>query len=126
VRMDDTDAAASFLGDRDSDVGKVEKKWSLISTEQREHGLSSLRTWPIWFKHAGSRRTLLFGVPSALHGAGSVRIRSGRVLVSLSDEPLDVFGIEFPPQTDGRLAQYKYLVVCTSLILVSVLATMIR
>jgi hypothetical protein len=39
---------------------------------------------------------------------------------------LDVFGIEFPPQTDGRLAQYKYLVVCTSLILVSVLATMIR
>jgi ABC-type multidrug transport system ATPase subunit len=53
VRVNDGEAAAEHLVDRDSDAGKVEKKGDLITIEQRDHGLSSLRTWLLWFKHAG-------------------------------------------------------------------------
>jgi hypothetical protein len=38
---------------RDISLDKKEKKGSLIVVEQREHGLSSLGTWLLWFNQAG-------------------------------------------------------------------------
>lgn len=101
---------------------------TLMTVEEREHGLSSLSTWLLWFKHAGG---LLFLLTQILFMAID---RFAYVAVeywiarwtSAADGPITVFGITFPAQTEGRPAQYQYLTVYSCIILISIIATVAR
>jgi ABC-type multidrug transport system fused ATPase/permease subunit len=101
---------------------------NLMTVEQREHGLASASTWLLWFKHAGgfffmSFQILFMSIDRFAYVAVEywlARWTNG------AEMPITVFGIEFPPQTDGREAQYKYLFVFSMLILVSVFGTIFR
>jgi ATP-binding cassette subfamily C (CFTR/MRP) protein 1 len=125
--LEDNEDAANSPG-RDTTLEQKEKKGSLITTEQREHGLSSLGTWLLWFKHAGgfffmTLQVLFMGIDRFAYVAVEywlARWTSG------SDQSIDIFGIDFAPQTDGRSAQYKYLTVYSLIILISVSATLAR
>lgn len=79
----------------------------IMTVEEREHGLSSLSTWLLWFKHAG-------GIPFLLiHVLFMTIDRSTYFAVEYwlarwtegSHDPVNVFGFEFAPQTDGFSAQ---------------------
>lgn len=113
---------------RDTTSDKKEKKGSLITTEQREHGLSSLGTWLLWFKHAGgffflSLQVLFMTIDRLSYVAVEywlARWTRG------AEQSIEVFGIDFAPQADGLSAQYKYLTVYSLIILISVAATMLR
>ena len=101
---------------------------NLMTIEEREHGLASTSTWLLWFKHAGgfffmSFQILFMSIDRFAYVAVEywlARWTNG------AEMPINVFGIEFPAQTDGREAQYKYLTVFSLLILVSVFGTIVR
>lgn len=100
----------------------------IMTVEEREHGLSSLSTWLLWFKRAG-------GIPFILTHIFFMTIdRLAYVAVEYwlarwsegAYESITVFGIEFAPQTDGREAQSKYAMVYAVLIVASVIGTFLR
>ena len=107
---------------------KDEKSGKLMTVEEREHGLSSLRVWLLWFQRAGGvhflfTQILLMAIDRFFYVAIEYWLARW---TKAADQPIDVRGIDFPPQTDGRSAQYKYLSVYASLLVVSVLATAVR
>ena len=101
---------------------------NLMTVEEREHGLASASTWLLWFKHAGgfffmSFQILFMSIDRFAYVAVEywlARWTNG------AETPITMFGIEFPAQTDGREAQYKYLTVFALLILISVCGTIVR
>jgi ATP-binding cassette subfamily C (CFTR/MRP) protein 1 len=125
--LEDNEGAGDFTV-RDTTSEKKEKKGSLITIEQREHGLSSFGTWLLWFKHAGgfffmTLQVLFMTIDRFAYVAVEywlARWTRG------AEQSITVFGIEFAPQADGLSAQYKYLTVYSLIILVSVAATMLR
>jgi ABC-type sulfate/molybdate transport systems ATPase subunit len=110
---------------RDSDTLKSK---TLMTVEEREHGLSSLHTWFLWFKQAGGffyigLLVLLMTVDRFAYVATEywlARWTTGAY------EPVDVFGTTFPPQSDGRSAQYQYLTVYAIILLISAIFTILR
>jgi ATP-binding cassette subfamily C (CFTR/MRP) protein 1 len=125
--LEDSEGDGSYIA-RDTTLVKKEKKGSLITIEQREHGLSSLGTWLLWCKHAGgfsfmSLQVLFMTIDRFAYVAVEYWLASW---TRGSEQSIDIFGIEFAPQTDGRSAQYKYLIVYSLIILISVVATMAR
>ena len=100
----------------------------LMTIEEREHGLASTSTWLLWFKHAGgfffmSFQIIFMSIDRFAYVAVEywlARWTNGATM------PISMFHIEFPAQTDGREAQYKYLTVFGLLILVSVFGTITR
>jgi len=101
---------------------------ALMTVEDREHGLSSLTTWLLWFKHAGGTYFLFFqilfmSIDRFMYVGVEWWIARW---TTAADSSIEVFGIYFPPQTEGRSAQYKYLTVYSIIIAISVLATVIR
>lgn len=101
---------------------------ALVQAEVREHGLSSAATWLLWFDQAGGITfiglTILF-----LAFDRTAYVAAEYWLARWTDgayEGIEVFGIYFPPQTDGLSAQSQYLVVYSLLILASCIATAIR
>ncbi|KAL3764321.1 hypothetical protein ACHAW5_008918 [Stephanodiscus triporus] len=116
-------------GGRDDDGnGKMIEKGRLIQAETREHGLSSSRTWLLWFKRAGGLSfflTQLFLM--TIDRFAYVAIDFFLALwTSAADKSVTVAGIEFPPQTDGLSAQVQYLKVYWVAILISASATFLR
>ena len=117
-------------GDDDGNdvIGNSKEKGQLIQAETREHGLSSVRTWLLWFKRAGG---LAFFLTQLLFMAID---RLAYVAVDFflafwtsgAEKPMTIFGVEFPPQTDGPSAQAQYLRVYWIIILVSAVATFLR
>ena len=105
------------------DAKKFEEKESLMTAEEREHGLSSFRTWLLWFKHAGG--VPFFFILVLLLTADRTAYFGQEYWVAVwtegAEDSVDAFGINFPPQTDGLSAQYKYLT-AYSVILFSALA----
>ena len=100
----------------------------IMTVEDREHGLSSLSTWILWFKRAG-------GIPFVLAHIFFMTIdRLTYVAVEYwlarwsegAYEAVTVFGVEFAPQTDGLSAQSKYVLVYVVLIAASVIGTFLR
>ena len=100
----------------------------IMTAEEREHGLSSLSTWLLWFKRAG-------GIPFILAHIFFMTIdRFAYVAVEYwlakwsegAYDAITVFGHEFSPQTDGREAQSKYAIVYAVLIVASVVGTFLR
>lgn len=101
---------------------------ALISKEEREHGLSSLHTWLLWFKHAGGLYFLsiqIFLMTLDRFAYVAVEYWLAQWSNSVSD-PLHVLGMELPPQIDGRSAQYQYLAIYSAIIAISILATVLR
>jgi ABC-type sulfate/molybdate transport systems ATPase subunit len=101
---------------------------ALVQAEVREHGLSSIATWLLWFRQAGGITfiglTILF---LAFDRVAYVAVEYW--LARWTDgayEGIEVFGIYFPPQTDGLSAQSRYLIVYSLLLLASCIATTIR
>lgn len=101
---------------------------ALMTIEDREHGLSSLRTWLLWFQRAGGIMFLFGHIVFMAVDRGTyfaveywlARWTEGAY------ESVDVFGEEFAPQSDGRSAQSKYLLVYGLIIIASILATVAR
>jgi len=100
----------------------------IMTEEEREHGLSSLSTWLVWFKHAG-------GLPFILGHVFFMTIdRFTYVAVEYwiarwtegAYDTIYVFGVEFAPQSDGFSAQGKYVFVFALLVVASVIATICR
>jgi len=101
---------------------------TLMTVEEREHGLSSLRTWLLWFQHAGgifflSTQILFMAIDRFAYVAVEYWLARW---TSAANGSITVLGLSFPSQTEGRSAQYEYLTVYSCIIVISVLATIIR
>jgi len=100
----------------------------IMQKELREHGLSSMKTWFLWFQRAGG---IWFGATIVMLMAID-RFFYVAVEWFLAQwtggafEPTDILGIEFPAQIDGFSAQSMYLKVFFAIIFVSILFTGIR
>ena len=89
-----------------------------MSEEEREHGVSALGTWMLWFKYAGG---LLFVTVQIILMTGD---RGLYVLIdwwlatwtSAVGQEITVLGREFPDQYDGRSAQIQYVAVYAILV----------
>jgi len=115
---DEIDAGADRNGSPDA----------LMTVEEREHGLSSVSTWLLWFKHAGGPvffflQVLFMAIDRFAYVAVEYWLARW---TSASDGPIEVLGIGFPSQEEGRSAQYEYLMVYAIIIVISVLATVLR
>jgi len=124
----DDEIAVGDPSGTDATVGKTVEKRALIVVEHREHGLSSLKTWVLWFEHAGGpffiTLQLLF---MTLDRFTYVAIEYWLARwTSGVDQSIEVFGIDFAPQSDGRSAQFKYLTVYSLILLISMSATLLR
>ena len=101
---------------------------NLMKVEEREYGLASTSTWLLWFKHAGGFFFLSFQILyMSIDRFAYVAVEYWLVRWTNGAEmPIMAFGIEFAPQSDGREAQYQYLMVFSALILASILGTIVR
>lgn len=125
--------AAEGLGEngvalKEKDGDEMEAKGKLMKIEEREHGLSSIRTWMLWFKHAG-------GLPFLLTQVAFMTVDRFAYVASEywlarwtsgAYDAIDVFGIHFNAQTDGISAQFQFLKVYAIIISVSVIFTFFR
>ncbi|GKY95413.1 hypothetical protein MPSEU_000502800 [Mayamaea pseudoterrestris] len=117
--------------DLDADVEPSTKKTTpdaLMTIEEREHGLSSLNTWLLWFRHAGGMQFLGLLILAMIFDRLAY-VASEFWLARWTggaDGPVTVFGKEYPSQTDGRSAQYQYLKVYSIILLFSVIGTIAR
>jgi hypothetical protein len=104
------------------------KKDVLMTEEEREQGLSSIKTWLLWFNHAGG---LLFIVVQVFlltmdrFAYVSVEFWLAKWTSGAFDS-VDMLGITFDPQTDGRSAQAKYMLVYFLILVISVTFTTLR
>lgn len=100
----------------------------LMTVEQREHGYARMKTWLLWFKHAGGLGFLLMQV--LLLAMDRFAYVATEFWLSTwtdgADGPITVFGFDFPAQTDGYSAQYRYLAVYGTILFVSCLSTFLR
>jgi ABC-type multidrug transport system fused ATPase/permease subunit len=101
---------------------------NLMKKEEREYGVASTSTWLLWFKHAGGFFFMSFQVIfMAIDRVAYVAVEYWLARWTNGAEmSITAFGIVFPPQTDGRDAQYRYLTVFSVLIVASVLGTIVR
>jgi hypothetical protein len=117
------------LGHRDDSVGQDNKiGGKLMSVEEREHGLSSILVWLLWFRRAGGFSFLFLQILfMAIDRFAYVAVEFWLATwVRGADEPIEIMGISFEPQTNGIEAQYKYLLVYALIVAVSVTATLLR
>eukprot|EP00980_Cylindrotheca_fusiformis_P019578 scaffold6784_cov108-Cylindrotheca_fusiformis.AAC.20 len=107
----------------------AEKKTGrLIQVEQREHGLSSMKTWLLWFQRAGGMIFFTLQVVfMALDRLVYVAIEYFLARwTSATVEPITVLGIEFPAQSDGFSAQTKYVIAYCVLMVGMAIAVVLR
>ena len=100
----------------------------IMTIEDREHGLSSLSTWLLWFKHAGGVYFIfvhIFFMAIDRFTYVAVEYWLARWTEGAYDS-VNVMGIEFPAQSDGFSSQGKYVLVYSLLILASVVGTFLR
>ncbi|KAG7359453.1 multidrug transporter membrane ATP-binding component [Nitzschia inconspicua] len=109
-------------------MNKETKKKKIMQKETREHGVSSLKTWLLWFRRAGG----IWFMGSQIFFLTIDRFAYVAVEWFLAQwtsgayAPVVILGVEFPAQTDGLSAQAQYLKVFSSIILLSVIATALR
>jgi hypothetical protein len=89
----------------------IETSGDLMTVENREHGLASRRTWFLWFKYAGGwpfvfLQIILLALDRVAYVATEWWLAQW---TKAHDSPITVFGFDFPAQTDGLSAQYRYL-----------------
>ena len=94
------------------------KDGAIMTKEEREHGISTIKTWLLWFQYAGG---ILFVVVQIILMACD---RGSYVAIdwwlsqwtTAADQSIEIFGREFPSQTEGRSAQFQYLFVYAVLV----------
>lgn len=94
------------------------QKGELKSDEQREHGVSSLRIWLLWFFYAGSFFFIIMQIIFMTMDRGSYVVIDWWLATwtSSAGAEITVFGRTFPNQYDGIQAQTPYLTVYVGLI----------
>ena len=99
-----------------------------MTVEEREYGVSSLKVWTSWFRHAGGWsfffiQSLLLVLDRGLFVAGDwwLSIWSDSAYIGV-----DVFGISFAPQNEGLNAQLDFIVVYLVILILSMVATAVR
>ena len=93
------------------DVKKNEGE--IMTIERREHGVSSIKIWLLWFQYAGGLLFLSVQICLMALDRGSY-VAIDWWLATWTDsagQSIVVFGHEFPNQFDGRSAQGPYLIV---------------
>jgi hypothetical protein len=100
----------------------------LIQLEERQHGLSSFKTWLLWFHRAGgcfflSTQILLMAIDRVAYVTVEWWLAKWTNGAYTS---IKIFGFEFPAQTDGRSAQFTYLKVYSIIVLVTFISTTTR
>ena len=101
----------------------LNNKTKIMQKETREHGLSSLKTWLLWFQRAGGWWFvgIMFILLVVDRGA---YIATELFLAQWTQgayEPVNILGVEFAAQTDGLSAQ-----VCSYLNVVFVLSSLMK
>jgi ABC-type multidrug transport system fused ATPase/permease subunit len=94
---------------KDADGSKGEIK----TTEQREHGVSSIGIWLLWFKYAGGLMFVFIQVLLMAADRGAY-VAIDWWLATWTDsagQSIEVFGREFANQYNGISAQIPYLLV---------------
>ena len=116
------------VSSEDASKTESEKKDALMTEEEREQGLSSLKTWLLWFKHAGGSFFIFFQVLfMTVDRFAYVAVEFWLAKwTSGAYESTDILGITFDPQIDGRPAQLKYLLVYGLILAISVTFTTLR
>ena len=111
-----------------SESGKPRDTGRLIQVETREQGLSSVRTWLLWFRRAGGVTFLflqVFLMTIDRFAYVAVEFFLAR-WTSAVDGPITILGVSFPAQTDGYSAQAHYVKVYLAILFVSIFATFLR
>ena len=108
--------------------GVTERDGVIMTVEEREYGKAGRDVWIEWGKNAGGwsffiSQTVFLCLDRGVYVASDWWI----ALWSQGwEDGVAVFGMEFPPQTDGNEAQVQYVCVYLAIITLSVLATLIR
>ena len=134
----DLDALITSADDNDEDgaddhkKAKKKKKQSnntvdgtIMSVEEREYGVASLRVWLTWFANAGGWPFFLAQVFFLVLDRGFY-VASDWWLARWSDsayEGFTMWGVTFKPQSDGRSAQVDFVTVYGIIVLLSAIAT---
>lgn len=92
------------------------KKGELISDEQREHGMSSLSIWLLWFQYAGGFFFIIVQIILMACDRGTYVLIDWWLATwtSAIGQDITVLGKEFPDQFDS---QNPYLIVYSGLVL---------
>jgi len=113
---------------RRSQQALTESDGYIMTEEGREYGIASLSTWATWFRHAGGWPYVLSLMVSLLLDRG-IYVSSDAWIAFWSGNAFEggsIWGVYFPPQTDGRSAQAQYVFVYAILITLSTVASFIR
>lgn len=104
------------------------KLQAIMTVEHREHGLSSLHTWLLWFRRAGGAYFLSLQIFfMAIDRFAYVLTEYWLALwTDAAEGPITVLGKEFPSQLEGRSAQFDYLAVYAVILVISISATTLR
>eukprot|EP00977_Amphora_coffeiformis_P015196 scaffold4442_cov125-Amphora_coffeaeformis.AAC.27 len=104
------------------------KKLALMTVEEREHGLSSSKTWLLWFKYAGG--VSFFAIMVVLLTVDRLFYFGQEFWVArwtdAAEGPISFLGIQFDAQTEGRPAQFKFLAAYAIILLTALLANLAR
>jgi len=119
------------ISDQDDNQRPLEDQQTeniIMTKEDREFGLSHMATWLVWFQYAGGWTFFLTQIiflvfDRTMYVASEWWISKW---TEAYDESIEVFGREFPPQTEGRSAQIQYLVVYYIILVLSVIGTTLR
>ena len=100
----------------------------LMTEEEREFGLSDWKTWVQWYRYAGGIIFVIvvfftLGIDRFLYVVAEWWLA---VWTSAVSEPVDIFGRTYPPQTDGKSAQYEYVITYAIVLAASFIAAFIR
>jgi ABC-type multidrug transport system fused ATPase/permease subunit len=108
--------------------GVTERDGVIMTIEEREYGKAGYAIWVEWARNAGGwsfilSQTLFLCLDRGIYVAGDWWI----ALWSQGwQDGVSVFGMDFPPQTDGDEAQVQYVCIYLCIITLSVLATLLR
>mmetsp|Transcript_25521 Transcript_25521/g.55782 ORF Transcript_25521/g.55782 Transcript_25521/m.55782 type:complete len:1460 (+) Transcript_25521:445-4824(+) len=127
--LDPTDGNV-LVGDesRKSSVPEAQEGGDLMTAEEREFGLSDWRTWMEWYHYAGGflfvfAAVVTLGADRFFYVAAEWWLASWTSAVS---EPIERFNRTYPPQTDGKNAQYEYIVTYSIILSISFGAALVR
>jgi len=108
------------------------KKSTIMTKEEREHGISSWRTWALWFYHAGgfwyiSLCAIGLGLDRATYVIAEYFLAFWTQSVSWGKgEQQEFYGVSFYPQSESFSEQLKYLTGYCVIMLMSFAFTIFR
>lgn len=101
---------------------------SIMTAEEREFGLTDLRTWFKWFSYAGGITFTTVTILSLVVDRGFYVVNEWwlSTWTAATSEPITRLGITLRPQTDGRLAQIEFVKAYVIILSISFLGTLLR